>query len=121
MVLKLVQVLHGVIVADFPLSHGRLKIGRESDNQLQLDDTTVSSHHAVISATNNPLMDGLLDVFIDDLNSTNGTRVNDLPVTTQQRLGPGDVIKIGIHEFKLIDDQNPQVEETRLYISEEEI
>ena len=118
--LKLVQVHHGVIVADFPLSQGRLKIGREPGNQLQIDDGIVSGQHAVISATNNPLMDGLLDVFIDDLNSTNGTKVNNLPVTTQQRLSPGDIIKIGTHEFKLIDDQNPQVEQTRLYISEEE-
>ena len=118
--LKLVQVRHGVVVADFVLSEGRLRVGREPDNQLQIEDSIVSGHHAEISAINNPLMDDLLDVYIDDLNSTNGTRVNGQAVTTRQRLSPGDVIKIGSYEFKLIDDQNPLVEQTRLYISEDE-
>ncbi|HEX8371802.1 MAG TPA: FHA domain-containing protein [Chthoniobacterales bacterium] len=45
-------------------------IGRVSDNTIHIDDGSVSSHHAQIT-----LRDGQYE--LEDLDSTNGTRVND--------------------------------------------
>jgi pSer/pThr/pTyr-binding forkhead associated (FHA) protein len=46
-----------------------MTIGRVSDNSIQIEDGSVSSHHAQIV-----LRDGVLE--LEDLDSTNGTRVN---------------------------------------------
>ncbi len=65
-----------------------IKIGRQPDNHIQLRDPKVSRFHAVI------LQKGAR-LFIDDLDSTNGTFVNDKPVSRKQPLSPGDLIKVG--------------------------
>lgn len=64
-----------------------LDIGRAPDNGLVLADPGVSRHHARLRARS-----GLL-VFAD-LGSTNGSRVNGVPVD-EVVLGPGDRIGIG--------------------------
>lgn len=63
-------------------------IGRADGNDAALGDRTVSSQHCRIR----PLPDAGFEVI--DLQSTNGTFVNDRRVT-RQRLVAGDVIKVG--------------------------
>jgi DNA-binding NtrC family response regulator len=63
-------------------------LGRASDCDLILFDRSASRRHAEITRTD----DGFL---IEDLNSTNGTLVNDLPITGSVPLQPYDCIKIG--------------------------
>ncbi|MDY6049425.1 MAG: DUF3662 and FHA domain-containing protein [Corynebacterium sp.] len=62
-------------------------IGRSADSDLQLPDTGVSRHHAEI------VWDGD-DAILVDLESTNGTVVNNRPVENWM-LADGDVIQIG--------------------------
>jgi hypothetical protein len=62
-------------------------IGRDSTNAAYVDDRQVSRHHAKIL-----VVDG--DFWIEDLNSTNGTRVNGATVT-KQKLANNDLINIG--------------------------
>ncbi|MBV9602525.1 MAG: FHA domain-containing protein [Chloroflexi bacterium] len=62
-------------------------IGRDASNAAYVDDRQVSRHHARILA-----VDG--DFWIEDLNSTNGTRVNGATVT-KQKLANNDLINIG--------------------------
>jgi len=69
------------------VSHDVLKIGRNADNDIRLDDATVSSHHAEILQTNDA-------VKIKDCNSTNGTYVNGNAITAQD-LKDNDVVVIG--------------------------
>src|SRR5256885_3589284 len=64
-------------------------IGRRPDNTIILDDAAVSGHHACV------FRDGD-DLVVEDLESTNGTFVNDKRVT-RQPLRRGDVIAIGKH------------------------
>jgi predicted component of type VI protein secretion system len=64
-----------------------LKIGREDDNSIQLNDDRVSRYHAKIQES-----EGY--VILTDLQSTNGTRVNGFPVTIRV-LQPGDTLWIG--------------------------
>jgi predicted component of type VI protein secretion system len=62
-------------------------IGREDDNDIQLNDDRVSRFHAKLQ------MDGG-KVILTDLDSTNGTRVNGHPVQMRV-LQTGDVLSIG--------------------------
>jgi hypothetical protein len=62
-------------------------IGRDASNGAYVDDRQVSRHHARIL-----MVDG--DFWIEDLNSTNGTRVNGATVT-KQKLANNDLINVG--------------------------
>jgi hypothetical protein len=72
----------------------RTTLGRTNDNDIVLDATFASRHHAVV------LVDGA-DVRIEDLNSTNGIRVNGQRVA-QQLLEEGDIITIGKTVFRYL-------------------
>jgi hypothetical protein len=74
------------------LTASRLLIGRHPWNDVQLDDDSVSRHHAM-------LVREAGHWTIVDLNSTNGIRVNDRDVR-QQRLRHGDVVQVG--RFRLV-------------------
>ena len=69
----------------------RLMIGRSEDSDLRLDSRFVSRHHALIFCSS----DGQ---SIEDLNSSNGTIVNDEKVVRRE-LQSGDVIIIGDFEI----------------------
>ena len=79
---------------EFPLeSNGETTIGRKSDNVLPVDDPTISSHHCLISGSESGLT-------LEDLGSTNGTRLNsrdvkDAPVQLHHK----DLILLGSVEF----------------------
>ena len=57
----------------FPLASGTTRIGRVTGNDIVLDNPSVSSDHCEI------VMDQT-GIHVHDFGSTNGTRVNDLPV-----------------------------------------
>jgi hypothetical protein len=66
-------------------------LGR-GDVEIQLDDPFASSRHARISRQGRTLV-------IEDLGSTNGTYLNDEPLTGPRPLHDGDQIRIGDSEF----------------------
>lgn len=71
------------------LDSSPVTLGRASENDLVLDaDDFASVHHARIE----PRRDG---VWVEDLDSTNGTFVNGIKLTRPQKLTPGDVIRVG--------------------------
>ena len=71
------------------LDSSAVTIGRAPENDLALaDDEFASVHHARIE----PRRDG---VWLEDLDSTNGTFVNGVKVTRPKKLTPGDVIRVG--------------------------
>jgi hypothetical protein len=72
----------------FPLSRGSsLSVGRARANDIALDDVAVSSQHCRIRPEGDRFA-------VHDLESTNGTRVNDRRVT-KHLLEEGDVIQVG--------------------------
>ncbi len=73
------------------LSAKAVTIGRHPENVLALNDTLLSRYHCVIEAEQNGFR-------IRDLESRNGTKVNGQRIT-DIALAPGDVLKIGTHEF----------------------
>jgi predicted component of type VI protein secretion system len=70
-------------------------VGREPSLPLHLDeDTQVSRRHARIA------MQGSTAV-VEDLGSTNGTYVNDQPISSPRSLNPGDKVRIGLTVLEL--------------------
>lgn len=71
------------------LDSAPVTLGRAAENDLVLDDDEFASvKHARIE----PRRDG---VWLQDLESTNGTFVNGSKVTRPLKLAPGDVIRVG--------------------------
>ena len=76
-----------------PAGNSTLKMGRSTDNDIQMADGQASRHHAEIRYDNGRHQ-------IIDLNSTNGTLVNDNRIASAQALSHGDIITIGNTEFR---------------------
>lgn len=66
----------------------RITIGRSADSDLKLEDEFASSNHAVLYRQKGAL-------YLDDLDSKNGTFVNEKPVGKGIPLHRGDTIRIG--------------------------
>jgi pSer/pThr/pTyr-binding forkhead associated (FHA) protein len=77
----------------------RTTVGRVEDNTFQIADPSVSSHHCEVQLRGS-------EIFIRDLNSTNGTFINDARVT-ESVLKPGQTLKLGQVELKLEADGAP--------------
>ena len=74
---------------EFPLNSAPVTVGRGGQNDLVLGgDEFASARHARIEVRS----DG---VWVQDLDSTNGTYVNGSRVAGAQRLGGGDVLRVG--------------------------
>lgn len=75
------------------LTESVITIGRSVDNVLEIPDPNMSRRHCVIEQRETG------EVILTDCNSSNGTRVNEQPVLSQE-LGPGDVIGCGSTQIR---------------------
>lgn len=87
----------------YPLYEGNAyRIGRDHDNAIQIYGKTVSRRHCEIRVNNN-------QVFLKDLNSTNGTFVNGEKIIEDIMLDSEDDIRIGdisvVLKRKIYDQQ----------------
>ena len=73
---------------EFTFTKKRIIIGRAKDCDIIIDDPIVSRKHAEVSCEGG-------SYFIRDLESRNGTFVNDEEVKVQRKLEEGDRIQIG--------------------------
>lgn len=76
----------------YPISKTAVRIGRGSDNDLSLNNDSVSRHHAEILCKR----DGTFS--ISDLDSGNGVLVNGVEIN-QSAILPGDMIEVGEVRF----------------------
>ena len=90
---KLVILTQGMTGRAHELNVDRTTVGRVEDNTFQIADPSVSSHHCEVL-----LRDG--EVVIRDLNSTNGSYINDAQIT-ESVLKPGQKLRLGQIELKL--------------------
>lgn len=91
---KLLVYFDGELVGEQPLDRERIMIGRKPNNDLQLTHNAVSGSHAMVITIRN-------DSFLEDLNSTNGTKVNGKSIK-KCLLRDGDEIKVAKHVLKYV-------------------
>lgn len=89
----------GQTLREADLPRGRHTIGRRPDNQLVLEDRTVSAAHAAL------IVDAE-GVELQDLGSTNGTYVNGKRVTTQ-RISSADHVRLARVTLELLAEPPP--------------
>jgi pSer/pThr/pTyr-binding forkhead associated (FHA) protein len=81
--------------AKFPVDSAPVTVGRGGQNDLVLDgDEFASARHARVEARG----DG---VWVQDLDSTNGTFLNGSRVVGAERMNPGDVVRVGETDLRL--------------------
>jgi diguanylate cyclase (GGDEF)-like protein len=95
----LVQVYGGQLGKRLPLGSTPIGIGREESNDFGANDMTLSRRHARIYAE----ADGFK---VEDLDSTNGTFVNEKPLHGERALVNGDFIRCGGIVLKFIEGGN---------------
>ena len=72
---------------------GGLSIGRSAEADVRIEDRYASGVHARIFTR-----DGR--TYVEDMNSTNGTLLNDATLSGEAELIDGDVVRIGDTEFR---------------------
>ena len=108
---RLILMVDGVGVNQFDLDIGDLTMGRSPENDVPIDDLAVSGQHAVIEMVKDENFSSHITYWIRDLDSTNKTYVNDVPVS-HQRLHNNDIVKIGWNQFKFVDENEIDTEKT---------
>jgi pSer/pThr/pTyr-binding forkhead associated (FHA) protein len=99
--------IDGVVIKEVQLTKDRTTLGRRPYNDIVIDNLAVSGEHAVLQMTGN-------EVFLEDLNSTNGTYVNGKAVK-KQLLQNSDTVEIGKYKIKYINEvAGPSFEKTMI-------
>jgi pSer/pThr/pTyr-binding forkhead associated (FHA) protein len=93
---KMIVSIDGVVIKEVQLTKDRTTLGRRPYNDIVIDNLAVSGEHAVLQLTGN-------EVFLEDLNSTNGTYVNGKAVK-KQLLQNNDTVEIGKYKIKFINE-----------------
>src|SRR5579863_9630581 len=91
---KLVLLSAGMTGRTHDLIGDKTTIGRVEDNTFQIAHPSVSSHHCEVLLRGN-------DVVIKDLNSTNGSFINNQQVTGEAVLKAGQILRLGQVEVRL--------------------
>ena len=103
---KLVVSLDGVVIKEVQITKDKTTLGRRPYNDIVIDNLAVSGEHAVLQMVGN-------DVFIEDLNSTNGTYINGKAVK-KQLLAHNDTVEIGKYKIKYLADDSTDYEKTMI-------
>jgi hypothetical protein len=103
---KLVVSLDGVVIKEVQITKDKTTLGRRPYNDIVIDNLAVSGEHAVLQMTG-------ADVFIEDLNSTNGTYINGKAVK-KQLLAHNDTVEIGKYKIKYLVDDGADYEKTMI-------
>ena len=104
---KMIVSIDGVVIKEVQLTKDRTTLGRRPYNDIVIDNLAVSGEHAVLQMTGN-------EVYLEDLNSTNGTYVNGKAVK-KQLLQNNDTVEIGKYKIKYINEAaSPGYEKTMI-------
>lgn len=100
---KLVLMFNKQVLKEFPFLKDSVTIGRKPENDVAIDNLAVSGFHARIDKAG-------ADFFLTDLQSTNGTFVNDKKIVSH-KLQHGDNIIVGKHVLLFLKLEDEAVEE----------
>ena len=91
---KLLVSLDGVVIQEVQITKDTTTLGRRPYNDIVIDNLTVSGEHALLHKVGQT-------VYIEDLNSTNGTYITGKPIRKQQ-LSPLDAVEIGRYKISYV-------------------
>ena len=103
---KLVVSLDGVVIKEVQITKDKTTLGRRPYNDIVIDNLAVSGEHSVLQMVG-------ADVFIEDLNSTNGTYINGKAVK-KQLLAHNDTVEIGKYKIKYMVEDGTDYEKTMI-------
>jgi pSer/pThr/pTyr-binding forkhead associated (FHA) protein len=98
--------LDGVVNKEVQITKDKTTLGRRPYNDIVIDNLAVSGEHAVLQMVGS-------DVFIEDLNSTNGTYINGKAVK-KQLLAHNDTVEVGKYKIKFMVDDGTDYEKTMI-------
>ena len=93
---KMIVSIDGVVIKEFQLTKDRTTLGRRPYNDIVIDNLAISGEHAVMQMVGN-------DVYLEDLNSTNGSYVNGKAVK-KQLLQNNDTVEVGKYKIKFVNE-----------------
>lgn len=96
---KLQLKFNAAVIKEIPLTKDAVLVGRKPDNQIVIDNPAISGHHCKIS-----LQGGTY--YVEDLESTNGTYVNQKRIK-KAGLHNNDVVGVAKHSIVFVDDAPP--------------
>ncbi|HHH39464.1 MAG TPA: FHA domain-containing protein, partial [Sedimenticola sp.] len=91
---KLVISRNDTVLEEYELGARKITIGRDSSSNIQLNELSVSRHHACLTRVYN-------DYFVEDLKSTNGTFLNHRQIT-KHMLKHDDILRIGGFTLRMV-------------------
>ena len=91
---KMIVSIDEVVIKEVQITKDKTTLGRRPYNDIVIDNLAVSGEHAVLQMVGN-------DVFIEDLNSTNGTFLAGSRVGTPVAVKLNTPIRIGKTTFEL--------------------
>lgn len=104
---KMIVSIDGVVIKEVQLTKDRTSLGRRPYNDIVIDNLAVSGEHAVLQMSGN-------EVYLEDLNSTNGTYVNGKAVK-KRLLQNSDLVEIGKYKIKYVNEAAaPDYEKTMI-------
>jgi len=96
-----------LIIEKGPASHRTIRlrsaetiIGRQKGCDIRIPAAEISRRHCLLSLANGQLM-------VEDLNSVNGTYLNNVRIDTKQRVLSGDRLRVGPLTFSVVFDSPP--------------
>lgn len=96
---KLLLKFNAAVIKEIPFDKDALAVGRKADNDIVIDNPAVSGHHCRISVQGGTY-------FVEDLESTNGTFVNEKRVK-KAGLHHNDVVGVAKHALVFLEDAPP--------------
>ncbi len=96
-----------------PFVREEITIGRQEGNTIRLTERNVSRRHARLMRQNG-------HVVVEDLGSSNGTRINGERISGQSTVKDGDLIQIGDYDLALQSDAQEGISTQRLRPTHEE-
>ena len=100
---RLILMFNKQVIKEYPLLKESVTVGRNEDNTITIDNLAVSGYHARIDPAGP-------DFIVTDLQSTNGTFVNDEKIVSH-KLSHGDNVIIGKHVILFVGVEKGKAEE----------
>jgi pSer/pThr/pTyr-binding forkhead associated (FHA) protein len=99
---KLILTFNKQVIKEYPFTKDSITMGRQEENTIVIDNLSVSGYHAKIDKLGG-------EYILTDLQSTNGTFVNDEKVVSH-KLSHGDNIVIGKHVILFVATEKEKLE-----------